>query len=314
MNNDQVRSSARFFSFATQGGAQAGDTSQDCHIGIYRLQDGSAIDIGAAGGGGHLRWRRNDGTTGSAHCAQGRQLDQHAGMDRTAGREARVVFRLRRRADRVRWRAGPARRARHVTETTFDERGRSACRPPSSCHAAKRQGADRGARTWIGAFVGARHLFTAAATANRRHRCVRLRQARHGRVERRLFAELSAARQRCDRGGEGGEAHSWPPRRQSRLSGRQPGWLGRTARGEDRSGRLRHCRIWPRSVADRGGSRSDRARHDAPGLRRGRDGQGDGGCRRNRRDHSQRFPQRLRPPRRAARPLWRRALVQARPW
>src|SRR5690349_13654152 len=36
----------------------------DCHIGAYRLADGSFVDI-AASSGEKLRWRRLDGTTGA---------------------------------------------------------------------------------------------------------------------------------------------------------------------------------------------------------------------------------------------------------
>lgn len=35
----------------------------ECAVGIYRLNDGVKLDIGLSDGG-HLRWRRNDGTTG----------------------------------------------------------------------------------------------------------------------------------------------------------------------------------------------------------------------------------------------------------
>jgi pimeloyl-ACP methyl ester carboxylesterase len=38
-------------------------TSSDCHIGAYRLTDGRVLTIGATDGP-HLRWRREDGTTG----------------------------------------------------------------------------------------------------------------------------------------------------------------------------------------------------------------------------------------------------------
>lgn len=41
----------------------ADDLVADCHIGAYRLADGSLVDIGATDGP-HLRWRREDGTTG----------------------------------------------------------------------------------------------------------------------------------------------------------------------------------------------------------------------------------------------------------
>lgn len=36
----------------------------NCHIGAYRLTDGSLVDIGATDGVADLRWRREDGTTG----------------------------------------------------------------------------------------------------------------------------------------------------------------------------------------------------------------------------------------------------------
>jgi hypothetical protein len=42
----------------------ADDLAADCHIGAYRLADRSLVDIGA-GDGPHLRWRREDGTTGA---------------------------------------------------------------------------------------------------------------------------------------------------------------------------------------------------------------------------------------------------------
>jgi pimeloyl-ACP methyl ester carboxylesterase len=35
----------------------------DCPVGIYQLKDGSKLDVGMSGGG-HLRWRKEDGTTG----------------------------------------------------------------------------------------------------------------------------------------------------------------------------------------------------------------------------------------------------------
>jgi pimeloyl-ACP methyl ester carboxylesterase len=44
--------------------ALAKDRTDDCRIGIYRLNDGSDVDIGATNGD-HLRWRKEDGTTGA---------------------------------------------------------------------------------------------------------------------------------------------------------------------------------------------------------------------------------------------------------
>ncbi|MGN6314346.1 MAG: alpha/beta hydrolase family protein [Rhodanobacteraceae bacterium] len=42
----------------------ADDLAGDCHIGAYRLTDGSLVDIGATDGP-HLRWRRENGTSGA---------------------------------------------------------------------------------------------------------------------------------------------------------------------------------------------------------------------------------------------------------
>ena len=45
------------------GIAHAKDRVGDCRIGIYQLTDGSKVDVGATDGD-HLRWRKEDGTTG----------------------------------------------------------------------------------------------------------------------------------------------------------------------------------------------------------------------------------------------------------
>ena len=46
------------------GTARAADASVgNCHVGAYRLANGSVVDIGPSEGA-HLRWRRDDGTTG----------------------------------------------------------------------------------------------------------------------------------------------------------------------------------------------------------------------------------------------------------
>lgn len=42
----------------------SGQPAGDCHIGAYRLHDGSLVDIGATDPASDLRWRREDGTTG----------------------------------------------------------------------------------------------------------------------------------------------------------------------------------------------------------------------------------------------------------
>ena len=46
------------------GVAHAADASVgNCHVGAYRLADGNVVDVGPSDGS-HLRWRREDGTTG----------------------------------------------------------------------------------------------------------------------------------------------------------------------------------------------------------------------------------------------------------
>jgi pimeloyl-ACP methyl ester carboxylesterase len=46
------------------GAAHASDASvANCHVGAYRLADGSVVDVGPSDDA-HLRWRREDGTTG----------------------------------------------------------------------------------------------------------------------------------------------------------------------------------------------------------------------------------------------------------
>src|SRR6185312_16266026 len=52
---------------ASAAPAFAAETS-DCHIGSYRLADGSFVDI-APLDDGMLRWRRFDGSTGALHKA-----------------------------------------------------------------------------------------------------------------------------------------------------------------------------------------------------------------------------------------------------
>ncbi|MGH8213452.1 MAG: alpha/beta hydrolase family protein, partial [Rhodanobacteraceae bacterium] len=49
---------------ACPSAAWAKDRVGDCRIGIYQLHDGSKIDVGATDGD-HLRWRKEDGTTGA---------------------------------------------------------------------------------------------------------------------------------------------------------------------------------------------------------------------------------------------------------
>ena len=103
--------------FATQGSAQTSDPSQDCHIGIYRLQDGTFVDIGAADGG-HLRWRRTDGTTGQLTADKDGNWDSTLGWtDRPDGKHVSFADCS---AGRISFDGTPGQRvAFDVTETTF---------------------------------------------------------------------------------------------------------------------------------------------------------------------------------------------------
>ena len=51
------------FALAAENAPAAADLTGDCRIGTYHLRDGTIVDIGATDSP-HLRWRREDGTTG----------------------------------------------------------------------------------------------------------------------------------------------------------------------------------------------------------------------------------------------------------
>jgi uncharacterized protein len=73
-----------------QGTAQERDRSSDCHIGIYQLQSGGHVDVGATDGD-HLRWRRDDGTGGLlTETADGSWISTLGWTDRPDGK--RVSF------------------------------------------------------------------------------------------------------------------------------------------------------------------------------------------------------------------------------
>jgi hypothetical protein len=68
--------------------AARADTVGDCHIGAYRLSDGSVVDIGPTGDA-DLRWRRFDGTTGALRrAADGSWISLLGGTDRPDGKRA----------------------------------------------------------------------------------------------------------------------------------------------------------------------------------------------------------------------------------
>ena len=73
------------------------DTTKDCHIGSYRLDDGRAVDI-APSDGDTLRWRTFSGETGQLHPEKcGTWASTYGWTDRPDGKN--VSFSLRRRRD-----------------------------------------------------------------------------------------------------------------------------------------------------------------------------------------------------------------------
>ncbi len=101
--------------------ARASDGKLDCPAGIYRLRDSSFVDIAAADGG-HLRWRRKDGTTGLLTAAKnGGWTSTRGWTDRPDGK--RVSF-DHCGTGRITFDGVPGQRiALDVTETTFDGAG-----------------------------------------------------------------------------------------------------------------------------------------------------------------------------------------------
>lgn len=71
--------------------ASAADTAEpvDCHVAIYRLKDGTLVDVAPAPDGA-LRWRRFDGTTGALRQATGGWTSELGWTGRPDGR--RVSF------------------------------------------------------------------------------------------------------------------------------------------------------------------------------------------------------------------------------
>src|ERR1700679_102378 len=75
---------------ADQSEGQERDRTRDCHIGIYRLQSGGEVDVGATDGD-HLRWRRKDGTSGRlTEAGDGTWTNTFGWTDRPDGK--RVSF------------------------------------------------------------------------------------------------------------------------------------------------------------------------------------------------------------------------------
>jgi pimeloyl-ACP methyl ester carboxylesterase len=101
--------------------AQAGESKPDCHVGTYRLRDGAFVDIGAENGG-HLRWRREDGTTGLLSVGKDGRWTSTLGW--TGRPDGKSVLFSDCGAGRIAFDGVPGQRvALEVTETTFDGAG-----------------------------------------------------------------------------------------------------------------------------------------------------------------------------------------------
>jgi len=100
--------------------ARAAETS-DCHIGSYRLKDGSLVDI-APSDNDRLRWRRFDGTTGALHRnATGDWNGTYGWTDRADGK---TVSFSDCKIGRIDFDGTPGHRvAFDVTNTTFNSHG-----------------------------------------------------------------------------------------------------------------------------------------------------------------------------------------------
>ncbi len=60
------------------------DPAPDCHVGSYKLTDGSMVDIGLADDDGTHRWIRFDGTTGLLHPSTGKTWSSTRGWTKQA--------------------------------------------------------------------------------------------------------------------------------------------------------------------------------------------------------------------------------------
>jgi hypothetical protein len=70
--------------FAAPSVVLAAETG-DCHVGSYKLADGSLVDVAPGDDDGALRWTRFDGTTGQLHpSAAGKAWSSTAGWSETA--------------------------------------------------------------------------------------------------------------------------------------------------------------------------------------------------------------------------------------
>jgi len=85
-----VATATVIFALAAENAPAAADLTGDCRIGTYHLRDGTVVDIGATDSP-HLRWRREDGTTGKlTEASDGSWISTLGWTERSDGK--RVSF------------------------------------------------------------------------------------------------------------------------------------------------------------------------------------------------------------------------------
>lgn len=84
MNMDRMSLACVLLAASLAAPSIAGAAAPDCHVGSYKLADGSIVDIGIADDDGTRRWTRFDGTTGLLHPAAGKTLSSTRGWTRQA--------------------------------------------------------------------------------------------------------------------------------------------------------------------------------------------------------------------------------------
>ncbi|GAB3254824.1 hypothetical protein GCM10027296_23330 [Chitinimonas naiadis] len=93
----------------------------DCHVGIYRLRDQRVVDIGLSGGG-KLRWRQEDGTSGALTEGTGGNWNSTLGW--TGRPDGKVIWLSECAKGEIRFDGIVGKRiAFDVTETTFESQG-----------------------------------------------------------------------------------------------------------------------------------------------------------------------------------------------
>ena len=157
---------------------------EDCRVGFYRLQDGTGIDIGNTSAAA-LRWRRADGTSGALRGESGKQLTSTLGWtDRADGH--RISFDDCAQGGIVVDGVAGRRVPFPTRESQFQNAGATLAGrlilPPGSRRVpivVLVHGSEQ---------LGTQVLRPATPVSRARNRRVRVRQARHGQIDRNVHA------------------------------------------------------------------------------------------------------------------------------